>query len=41
MVRIIEITNAGGHGLRAMIHEPAASPLFHPPLDDRGDPVAG
>lgn len=33
--RIMEISKTGGHGVRAMIHEPAASPLS-PPLDDRG-----
>lgn len=31
IARIVENTKAGGHGLRAMIHELAASRLFHPP----------
>lgn len=31
IAKIVERTEAGGHGLRAMIHELAASPLFHPP----------
>jgi hypothetical protein len=30
IAKIVERTKAGGHGLRAMIHELAASPLFHP-----------
>lgn len=31
IARIVANTKAGGHGLRAMIHELAASRLFHPP----------